>query len=256
MRPHVDRILCLLPFEPGELATLGGPQGVYVGHPLIERLGDLRPRDQAETAARADLAAPEILLLPGSRRSEASRLMPVLGEAAAKLSAACPGARFTLPAVPHLRASIDEAARGWSVPVAIVAGEEAKYAAFRRARAAIAASGTVTLELALAGVPMVGIYRVAEWEAQLARRLIRASSALLPNLVLGRNAIPELLQWDCTPDRIAGAVEPLIADTPARAAQIAAFAELAAKMEPGASAPSARAADEVLDVIANARRDA
>ncbi len=106
----------------------------------------------------------------------------------------------------------------------LIDGEAAKLATFRRARAALAASGTVTLELALSGVPMVVAYQVPKIEEVIVRRLIQVPTIVLPNLILGENAIPELIQSDCTPDRLAAALGPLLPDGPARAAQEAALA--------------------------------
>ncbi len=249
MAPHVDRVLCLLPFEPEELRTLKGPPGVYVGHPLIERLSDLRPQTADEHASRADTASPLILLLPGSRGSEVSRLMDVFADVAQRILLAHPRARFVLPAAHHVKGMIEAAVKNWRIPVEVVEGEAAKLAAFRRARAALAASGTVTLELALAGAPLVGVYRVAEWEARIGQYLIRAQSALLPNLILGRNAVPELIQWDCTPERALGALLPLIPDGAPRAAQVAAFEEIAARMQGDGASPSAHVADELLALL-------
>ena len=101
MAPHVDRILALLPFEPAALARLHGPETVYVGHPLMERLAEMRP-DAEEQRRRDNAGQPVVLVLPGSRRSEIHHLMPVFGEAVAKVAAAVPGARFVLPAVQRL----------------------------------------------------------------------------------------------------------------------------------------------------------
>ncbi|MET3892400.1 lipid A disaccharide synthetase [Bosea sp. OAE506] len=125
MRPHIDRILALLPFEPAALERLHGPPTIYVGHPLIERLSDLRP-DAAEAARRADLASPVVLVLPGSRRSEIRHLMPVFGQAIARIAEKWPGARFVLPAVPHLKDEIAQAVAGWARQPEIVLGEVEK----------------------------------------------------------------------------------------------------------------------------------
>jgi lipid-A-disaccharide synthase len=260
MRPYIDRILCLLPFEPHELFQLQGPDGVYVGHPLIERLGELRPGDSAhgkqEAEARRSAEQPLVLLLPGSRGSEISRLLPVMGEAAALISAASPGARFVLPAVPHLLGRIREAASGWRVPVDIVTGEAAKLSAFRGARAALAASGTVTLELALAQVPTVACYRVSAPEAALARRVLRIPTVILPNLALGQNAVPELLQEAATPQAMAREILAVIGEGDARAAQLAAFERLQSVMTlPDGARPSESARDAVLRTL-NEKRGA
>jgi lipid-A-disaccharide synthase len=250
MKPHVDRIMCLLPFEPEELRKLGGPAGTYVGHPLIERLADLRPRAPADIAARADAQSPEIVVLPGSRRSEATQLLDVFGEAAAVIATRFPHARFVLPAVDHLHSLIADAVRGWPTPIAVVSGEAQKLATFRRARAALAASGTVTLELALAGVPTVAAYRVAQWEAFIARRLIRVPSVLLPNLILGRNVMPELLQEDCAADEIANRLSALVDETSERTQQLAAFAEVETRMRGDGASPSQHVADEIMKFLA------
>jgi lipid-A-disaccharide synthase len=132
----------------------------------------------------------------------------------------------------------------------IVVGPAEKHAAFRAARAALAASGTVTLELALAQVPTVAAYRIPAWEGLVFRMMAHIDTAILANLVLGEHAVPEYLQGDCTPERLAAAVIPLLADTPERARQLAAFVRLDGIMNLGAAAPSVRAAQAVRDVIA------
>jgi lipid-A-disaccharide synthase len=129
-----------------------------------------------------------------------------------------------------------------------VEGEAAKWAAFRQADAALAASGTVTLELGLSGIPMVVAYRVSKIEEVL-KYLIKAPSIVLTNLVLGENVIPELIQWDCTPEKLAHALLPLLSDTPERQRQIDAFDKLDALMRIGEEAPSERAARIVEEVL-------
>lgn len=248
MVPHIDRILALLPFEPAALERLHGPNTVYVGHPLIERLSDLRP-DAAERAIRNDETAPRVLILPGSRRSEINHLMPVFGAAVAAIAAAAPGARFVLPAVAHLRDEIARAVEGWAIKPDIVVGETGKLAAFRAARAALAASGTVTLELALAQVPTVAAYRGAGWEAAIARRLITLPSVILPNLILGRSVVPEFLQDDATPDALSRAVLAVLADGPARQSQLQGFAEVEAIMTSAGASPAANAVEAALGLL-------
>lgn len=254
MRGFIDHVMCLLPFEPDALRDLDGPPGTYVGHPLIEQAAAFRPRNEAERTARHNTISPNILLLPGSRRSIATRLMPIFAEVAAGIRAQIPAAQFNLPTVPSVRPIIADHFSARQVPVAVVEGEEEKRAAMRSARAALAASGTVTLELALAHTPMVAAYRVAEWEAMIARRVIRVSSVLLPNLVLGHNAVPEFLQEHCTANNLQAALLPLIAETPVRQAQLAAFGDLDKKMSMGDRLPSDVAAQTVLDTLARKRR--
>ncbi|MFN3482054.1 MAG: lipid-A-disaccharide synthase [Rhabdaerophilum calidifontis] len=252
MRPYIDHILCLLPFEPEALHRLGGPEGHYVGHPLVERIAEMRPAGAAEAARRAGGEAPLVLLLPGSRMAEIRRKLPLFLDAA-RIAGAGNGARFVLPTLPHLLASVRAMAAAGGLPVEIVTGEAAKYAAFRAARAALAASGTVTLELALAGIPTIAAYRVAGWEAAIARRLVTVPSVILPNIILGEKAVPEFLQEEAVPERLGPALRALLPDGPARNVQLAAFERLEARLRAGGEAPSARAASLLLDVVAKAR---
>lgn len=248
MRPYVDRILALLPFEPAALARLGGPETVYVGHPLIEHLAELRP-DATEAAQRHDAQRPVVLVLPGSRHSEIRHLMPVFGETLARIHASAPGARFVLPAVPRLREAIETAVTHWSVKPEIVDSEQQKLAAFRSARAALAASGTVTLELALSQVPTVAAYRAAGWEVAIARRLVKLPSVILPNLILGRNVVPEFIQDDATADAMSRAMLDILQDGQARAAQLTGFDELEATMRATGENPAVRAVDAALALV-------
>ena len=244
MRGYVDHLLALLPFEPQAHADLGGPPTTYVGHPLMERLGEYRPADGDDAR---DGKPPKLLILPGSRRSEISRLLPVFGDALQKVTAGVGEVEAVLPAVDRYADEIAAAVAKWPVRPAILRGEAEKLAAFRSARAALAASGTVTLELALAGVPMVAGYKVNAIEAMIARRVLQVSSVLLPNIILGRNAVPEFLQEDCTPENLAGALAPLLTGGAERDAQLAALTQIDEAMRvPGAESPSAKAADIVL----------
>lgn len=248
MAPHIDRILALLPFEPAALERLHGPKTVYVGHPLIERLPELRP-DGAEAEIRADGTEPVVLILPGSRRSEIRHLMPVFGEAVARVAAVEPRARFVLPAVTHLREEIAQAATSWPVRPEIVVGEVEKLVAFRKARAALAASGTVTLELALAQVPTVAAYRGAGWEAAIARRLIKLPSVILPNLILGRSVVPEFIQDDATPEALSGSLLAALANGPERQSQLDGFAEVETIMRSAGASPAANAVEAALALV-------
>ncbi|MBA4788577.1 MAG: lipid-A-disaccharide synthase [Rhizobiales bacterium] len=246
MRPHIDLLLALLPFEPEVHARLGGPKTLYVGHPLLERLDELRPNatERARRAARPS----RVLILPGSRRSEIERLAEVFGQAVG-LVAAGREVEFVLPTLPHRLEQVEAAVRHWPVRPRMVVSEAEKYAAFRTARAALAASGTVTLELALAGVPTVAAYKVAWWEAQIAPHVLTIPSVLLPNLILGENAMTEFLQHDCTAEKLASALDALLIDGPERRAQITAFERLDGIFGIGGQPPSLRAASAVLDLL-------
>lgn len=244
MRRYIDHVLALLPFEPEVHERLGGPLCSYVGHPLAEAASVLRP-NETEAARRA--AEPPILLVfPGSRSGEVKRLLGIFAKAVQELDRRVGDIEVVIPTVPHVEEAVREQVAGWPKPPRIVVDPEKKQAAFRVARAALAKSGTVTLELAVAGVPMVTAYKVAGWEASIARRLIKAPSAILANLVLGENVVPEFLQQDCTVENLTDALVPLFSDGPERQRQTDAFARLDAVMEIGVAHPSARAADIVL----------
>jgi lipid-A-disaccharide synthase len=247
MRAYVDCVLALLPFEPEAYRRLSGPRCVYVGHPLIERLDELRP-NAGEARDRAS-APPLIVALPGSRRSEVTRLMADFGGALARLRLSVGPVSVVLPTLPHIEGEVRALAARWPEPVTIVVGEKAKYSAFRAARASLAASGTATLELALAGVPMVGAYKVSLIEEQL-KYLIKVPSILLPNLILGERAIPEKLQKDCSPASLGAALGEIVRDGPARSRQLEALSRLDLLMAlPDGGAPSVHAAHAVLETI-------
>ena len=247
MRRYIDHVLALLPFEPAAHQRLGGPPCTYVGHPLIERLASLRPNaaESARREAQIPLLTPLIVVLPGSRRSEITHLMDDFGKTVALLARRYPHAEFVLPAVAHVEALIVQKMADWPVKPQILRGESAKYAAFRSARAALAASGTVTLELALAQVPTVVAYKVSKFEEPL-RYVIKVPSIVLPNLILGENAVPELLQEKCQPALLADALINLIEPTQKRETQIIQLQRLDALMQLPDGSPAQVAAQIVL----------
>jgi lipid-A-disaccharide synthase len=249
MRAYIDHILALLPFEPEVHRRLGGPPCTYVGHPLAEEVHDLRP--DAEEARRRLAAPPVLLVLPGSRGGEIERLLAVFADTVALVQEKVGPIEVVIPTIPHLVDPLRQGTAQWPVQPRIVVETADKQAAFRIARAALAKSGTVTLELALAGVPTVGAYRVSWLEGVVGRRMVKVSSVILANLVLGENAVPEFIQDACTAENLAAALAPLFGDTPERRRQLEAFSRLDAIMEIGSTAPAARAADIVL---ATARR--
>jgi lipid-A-disaccharide synthase len=245
-------VLALLPFEPEAHRTLGGPPCTFVGHPLSETASLLRP-NSAE-AERRLTNPPVVLMLPGSRRVEIRRMLPIFLQAMQRLEAEAGPIDLVLPTVPHLAEDILNAAANARTAPRIVVDPDEKHAVYRTARAALAKSGTVTLELALSGIPMVGAYRVSALEAFVARRVLRVPSVILANLVLGENVVPELLQEDCTPGRLADGLLPLLRDSPERRRQLDAFARLDAIMQIGRAQPSDRAAEIVLDLAGRGRR--
>lgn len=252
MLTYVDHVLALLPFEPEAYRRLHGPPCSYVGHPLTEQLAQLRPG--ADERQRRDHAPPVLLVLPGSRRSEVRHHMAVFGQALGRLKDAGAAFELVLPTMPHLQGAVAEALKAWPVQPRVVVGESEKRAMFRIAHAALAKSGTVTLELALSGVPMVTAYRTGSIEAWILRRAIKVNSVILANLVIGDNVIPEFLQQDCTPEKLAQALREVLGDTALRRKQIEAFGKIDQIMSTGNAPPSARAADIVLATMRKARR--
>ena len=260
MMPYIDHVLALLPFEPAVYLDLGGPPCTYVGHPLLEKVPQLRPRP-GERPNLADVAKPCLLVLPGSRKNEIRRLMEPFGEALKLITERFGPVEAILPAVPHLVDDIRRRVEEWPVRPTIVEGEEAKFAAFRRAHAALAASGTVSLELALSGVPTVIAYRI-EMVVRPFKWMLRASSVVLANVVLGERVVPELLDGKSKPSRLANEVVKLLRPGPDRDRQIEAFGRLDRIMAFDEGAPSVRAAEMILDLVSepsipppNGRRD-
>jgi lipid-A-disaccharide synthase len=252
MRRYVDHVLALLPFEPEAYRRLQGPPCSYVGHPLTEQIATLRPN--ADERKRRDQPPPVLLVLPGSRRSEIKRHLAVFGAALALLRAQDIPFEPVLPTMPHLQEAVREGVKGWPAEPRIVVGEADKRAALRIAHAALAKSGTVTLELALAGVPMVAAYRVGAAEAMILARAINVQSVILANLVVGENVVPEFLQKDCTPEKLSQALREVLTDTTLRRRQLEAFAKIDGIMSTGAQSPSVRAADIVLATMRKSRR--
>ncbi len=255
MRRYVDHVLALWPFEPEVHERLGGPACSFVGHPLIERHPWIVALDPQPLAARLGLApdTPLIVVLPGSRTSEVSRLMRPFGETLGELERR--GHRFEtiIPVVPWVRAIVERELPRWPVRPHLIEGEEDKLRAFKLATVALAASGTVTLELALVGTPTVVAYKVDRLVGSIVKRLIRAPSVVLPNLVLGEAVFPEFIQEACTPANLAEALAPLVADGPERARQVAALARMPAALQVAGSSPSEAAAGIVLHYAEHGR---
>ncbi len=244
MRAYVDRSLALFPFEPDAHLRLGGPECIYVGNPVIERLSLIPERTRMPEAG-----APTLLILPGSRVTEVERLMPVFRDTLVALGERGRAFAPVLPAVPHLADHITGLVADWPVKPRIIVGEEAKWQAFAAARVALAASGTVTLELALAGVPMVVGYRLDPLTASL-KWLLRIHSVVMANLVIGENAFPEFIHTGCDAPTLSAALDPLFDDSPERAAQLAAIERVRTATLIDGEMPSDRAARAVLEMLA------
>ena len=242
-----DRLLCLLPFEPAFFAR-HGLEARFVGHPVIESGVDSGDSTRFRQKFGVAAESPILLVLPGSRRSEVSRLLPVFGETLVRLVQQVPGLVPVVPVASAVAGSVIAGTRDWPVQPLIVTDLGDKHDAYAAAAAALTKSGTSTLELALADVPMVVAYRVHPLTAWIVRRSVKVQYAAIVNLLLGRMAVPEFIQQDCTADALAPAVAGLIAGKVA-ASQHAAFAELRALLTPPGGTPSHAAAAEILALL-------
>ncbi len=246
-----DELLCLLPFEPAFFAP-HGLNPVFVGHPVLESGAD--KGDAGRFRAAHDLAADAVpvVLMPGSRVTETTRLLPVFRETMTLLAASVPGLVPVLAAAPGIAAAVAAQVGDWPVPPMIIRDIAGRYDAFAAARAALTKSGTSTLELAMAGVPMAVTYRVNPVSAALGRRLIKVPHVAMINLLAGRELVPELLQENCRPAKLAATLQGLLRDAGAAAAQRAGYdAALAALQAPDGLASSA-AAKAILARLAGA----
>ena len=248
MARHVDHVLALLPFEPPYM-TRAGMSCDFVGHPVVSQT----VADLAAARAFRDSAggAPLVLCLPGSRRSEVTRLAPRFGAALGRLRAMRPGLKVVLPCAGPVVDLVRAETADWPVtPHLIVPDEDldgaTKRAAFRAADVALAASGTVSLELAAAGTPMVIAYDMAWLSRVIMQRMVRIDTVTLVNLVSETRAVPEFIGADCTPDRIARALDATLAAPDAqRAAMDLTMERLGRDGEP----PGLRAARSILRAL-------
>jgi lipid-A-disaccharide synthase len=248
MASYFDLVLALLPFEAPFFKAYGLPS-VFVGHPAIERAA--RMTGGEEFRARHGIApdAPLLAVLPGSRTSEIRFIFPQFRKAVERIAKRVPGLVTVLPTVPHVLARVRAGTAGWPVPLHIVEGEVEKFAAFDAADVALAASGTVTTELALSRTPMVVGYKVGWLTAALMEPLVHVKFATIVNLLLDREAVPEFLQARCTPKLLADATVTLLTDKNAAARQTADLEEAMRRLGQGAEQPSLRAARAILDFV-------
>jgi lipid-A-disaccharide synthase len=249
MAHRLDRILALLPFEPPFFEKAGIPV-TFVGHPVLESGAD--KGDAARFRAVHGIAAHEqvVLVMPGSRRTEISRLLPVFGETLRLLAARRPGLRPVVPLAGPVEEAVRAAAANWHPKPILVRDVAEKHDAYAAASAGLIKSGTSSLEVALAGVPMVVGYRVNPITAAIARRLIKVKYASIVNLLADAPVIPEYLQGDCRPDLLAAALEPLLAGGPETRAQREGFARVLSELAPpGGGSPSEAAARAVLTML-------
>jgi len=244
----LNHVLALLPFEPPYFEAQG-LACTFVGHPVVE--SGAGNGDGAAFRHRHGIKplAPLICFLPGSRASEVGPLMPTFGETLVRLRAARPDLRAVVATVEAVSQTVTAATQDWPMAPLMVLATAEKYDAFAAANVALAASGTVALELAMAGTPAVIAYKINPLTAFLVRRLVRIRFANLVNIILDRPAVPEFLQADCRPERLAAAIDHLLGDADARAQQVAAGRDALHRLGLGGPPAAERAAQVVLDVI-------
>ncbi|MCJ8239241.1 lipid-A-disaccharide synthase [Peteryoungia algae] len=231
MLDYVDAVLAVLPFEPAVMQRLGGPETYFVGHRLSSHADIRRVRESRKArGARAEGEGRTILLLPGSRGSEITQLLPVFGEAMQEFVARNGETRFVLPTVARQEARVREITRDWALRPEIVLGDDAKWRAFEEADAAIAASGTVILELALAHVPVVSTYR-GDWIIRLLANRIKIWTGALPNLIADYAVVPEYFNDVLRPASLVRWSERLSLDTPQRAAMLSGYDDVWRKLQ-------------------------
>ena len=248
MAKDFDLVLALFPFEVPFLKKYG-LNAVFVGHPVIERAARMVGGDALRARLGIASDAPLLVLLPGSRSNEIRFILPVFREAVALLAARIPGLVTVLPAIPHVAAKVAAATQNWPTPLHVLNSEGDKYAAFDAADVALAASGTVTAELALSKTPMVVGYRVGGVTYALSSLIMHVKYITLVNVLLEREAVPEFLQAKLQPAALADAVERLLRDPQARSEQIAALRQFDEMLGEGTEAPSLRAARALLDFV-------
>ena len=246
MASYFDLVLALLPFE-APFFEKYGLKSVFVGHPVIERKARMVGGEALRSRLGIAVDAPLLCVLPGSRKNEIRFILPAFRDAVAILAKKIPGLVTVLPTVPHVAARVREATTDWPASLHILKSEDDKFAAFDAADAALAASGTVTTELALAGTPMVVAYKMGWLTFTLAHPLFKLKYFTLVNLLLDKGAVPELLQDGATGEALAEAVLPLLTDKAAAARQISELNDAVQLLGQGSEAPSLRAARAIVE---------
>ncbi|WP_439576779.1 lipid-A-disaccharide synthase [Elioraea sp.] len=249
---RVDRLLALLPFEPPFFEAAGIPT-TFVGHPVIESGADRGGAARFRAAHGLEPAWKLLAVMPGSRGGELARHLPIFTRTAELLRQYVGDLALAVPTLPRLVDAIRRAP--WPIPPIVLTEAAGKHDAWAASTAALAKSGTTSLELAVAGVPQVVAYRVNPITAAIVRRLITVPHASLVNLLAGEPVVPELLQERCTPEALAEALLPLLTDAAPAGVQRAAFGRVLAQLRPsGGLAPSEAAAEAVLAELAAPQR--
>ncbi len=242
----VDHVMCLLPFEPPYFER-AGVDVTFVGHSILESGAGDGDGDAFRRTHGIPETTPVLVVLPGSRKGEVSRLLSIFGETVKQAQATIEGLQVIIPTVGNVVDAVRTGTQEWSKAL-IVEGEAEKYDAFAAANAALAASGTVSLELAMARVPSIIGYRLSPLTAMVARRLIRVKYASIVNIILDREAMPEFIQEKCTADQVAPALINLLQPGQHRDQQSCDIAQALKALQSGDTPPSTAAAKVVIKV--------
>jgi lipid-A-disaccharide synthase len=248
-----DHLLALLPFEPLYFRQVG-LECTYVGHPVID--SGAGQGDGARFRAAHDIAPDELVLtvLPGSRIGEVRRLMPIFAEVLRLAEAEIGAFRIVVPTVETVAEAVAEGVRDWPGRPIVSRGDAAKYDAFAASSAALAASGTVALELAMARLPMTVAYRLSRPTEILLDHVLKVRTVNLVNLILGRSVVAEHLGPNCTPARLSASLVELVRDEQVRATHREGYDAAIRLLGAGELSPSLRAADKILEIIAARRQ--
>jgi len=249
MATYLNKVLALLPFEPDFFRAEVGLDCAYVGHPAIEKIASAEEGEAFRKRNGISEEAPVLLLLPGSRMNEVKRLIGLMGETAGILVDHHPDLKLVIPVVPHVHDVVAEGVKSWPVKPILADGESEKRGAFAAATAALAASGTVSLELGLARIPMVIAYKIDRIAAWVVSRLLKVPTVVLVNLILDRPSVREYLQEASEPKRLADALTPLLSETPEREKALQDLEEMRVLMGVGGASPSARTANAILEML-------
>ncbi len=243
-----DELLCLLPFEPAFFAK-HDLHANFVGHPVLESGAGQGDAERFFGTHKILRNATPVVILPGSRVTETSRLMPVFRETMARLQFQIPNLVPVLAAAPGIAEAASAMVADWPVEPIIVRSEAARYDAFAAAKAALTKSGTSTLELAMAGVPMAVTYRVNPLSGVIGRRVIKVPHVAMINLLANRELVPELLQQDCKPEKLAATLQTLLSEPQVAASQRAGFASALDSLRLPGMLPSNAAAAAILQLL-------
>jgi lipid-A-disaccharide synthase len=244
----LDHLLVLLPFEPPYFERVGLAT-TFVGHSVLEAGADKGDGKSFRKRHNIPTESTVMVMLPGSRRGEVDRLLHIFGKTALYLSKDHPDLTIIIPVFGPLFEAISDRVEQWPVDVRIVKGDKEKFDSFAAADIALAASGTVSLELAMAGTPTVIGYKVHPVTAWFAKRLIKTSYATLVNIILNREVVPEFIQENCRPDLLQRALTVLLNDKNAGPQQIKASNEALQQLGKNGPLPSERASDAILSIL-------